>query len=61
MKVCEREHTSGGVFQESGSRGRVRVSMELVIWVMERLVHGTRIGLVESGEPRSVKKLKQNI
>lgn len=43
MKVCERERTSGGVFHESGRRGRVRVSMELVIRVMERLVHGTRI------------------
>ncbi len=42
MKVCERERTSGGVFQESGRRGRF--SMELVIWVMERLVHGTHGG-----------------
>lgn len=44
MKVCKRERTSGGVFQESGRRGSFRVSMELVIWVMKRLVHGTRIG-----------------
>lgn len=26
MKVCERERTSGGVFQASGRRGRFRVS-----------------------------------